>query len=132
VHSILIQEKLTVDREFAVRISYDGKLQMPVITYTAQGGRPILWVEKEHPDQVFKIPIEDVTKILDMRTLLKAAENLDTMTCQSSLAFLMKNLWQCFIERDCLHLEINPLIYSNNKFYAGHCFVMVDEDARFR
>ena len=45
VNALLIQEKLKVDREFAVRICYDRKNQRPIITYTANGGRPIRWVE---------------------------------------------------------------------------------------
>ena len=45
----------------------------------------------------------------------------------------MKNLWECFIQRDVVHLEINPLIYTpQNRFYAAHSFMMIDDHAKFR
>lgn len=53
-------------------------------------------IAKRYPDSVHRIFI-DIEKGLDLNMLLKVAGDLGIQEKQSSLVFLIKNLWECFI-----------------------------------
>lgn len=131
-NSVLIYEMLDVKKEFYISIDYDRQLQKPVITYSKQGGMSLKEIEKRYADTLYRIPI-DVQEGLSYSKLLEVADNLGVHEKQSSLVFLLKNLWECFVQRDALTVQINPLIFSkDDKFYAAHCFVRTDPDASYR
>jgi succinyl-CoA synthetase beta subunit len=90
---VLVQEQLDVEREFYVSIDYDRG--DPVITYSSHGGMSLENIEKRYPDSLHKIYV-DPLKCLDLKTLLKVANDLGIQDKQSSLVFLIKNLWECF------------------------------------
>jgi len=46
--------------------------------------------------------------------LLKVADDLGIKDKQSSLVFLIKNLYEAFVQRDGLRIEINPLIFGKD------------------
>lgn len=70
--------------------------QKPVITYSSRGGMNLMNIAKRYPDSVHRIFI-DIEKGLDLNMLLKVAGDLGIQEKQSSLVFLIKNLWECFI-----------------------------------
>jgi len=46
---------------------------------------------------------------------------------------IVKNLYQCFHERDCLNLTLNPLVLTtDDRLTPLHCSVEIDDDAVFR
>jgi len=46
---------------------------------------------------------------------------------------IVKNLYKCFLERDCLNLTLNPLVLTtDNRLTPLHCSVEIDDDAVFR
>jgi succinyl-CoA synthetase beta subunit len=46
---------------------------------------------------------------------------------------IVKNLYQCFLERDCLNLTLNPLVLTtDNRLTPLHCSVEIDDSAVFR
>jgi succinyl-CoA synthetase beta subunit len=63
----------------------------------------LVTIEKRYPDSIFKIFV-DIEKGLDLQILLKVATNLGVHEKQSSLVFLIKNMWECFIQRDALRV----------------------------
>lgn len=95
-NSVLVYEKINVAQEFYISIDYDRSLQKPVITYSPRGGMPLAAIAKRYPDSIYQIPI-DMQKGLDLNMLLEVADNLGIHEKQSSLVFLIKNLWECFI-----------------------------------
>lgn len=70
--------------------------QKPVITYSSRGGMNLMNIAKRYPDSFHRIFI-DIEKGLDLNMLLKVAGDLGIQEKQSSLVFLIKNLWECFI-----------------------------------
>ena len=53
--------------------------------------------------------------------------------CDSKLAFLIKNCYECFIQRDCELIEINPLVCTNeNHFRAANPSVIIDDHSLYR
>lgn len=105
---------------------------MPVITYSSRGGMTLPVIQSRYPETVHRINV-DIEKGLDLNILLQVADNLGIHEKQSSLVFLIKNMWECFIQRDALRVQINPLIFSKDKrFHAANCHIKVDPDASYR
>lgn len=113
-------------------IDYDRKEQCPLITYSSRGGMTLQRIEMMYPESIHKIYV-NVEEGLDLATLLNVANNLGIADQQSSLVFLIKNLYECFIQRDCLRVQINPLVLTKEQeFRAANCHVFIDPDANFR
>ena len=63
----------------------------------------------------------------------QAADNLGIPGNKSDLVFMMKNLYDCFIERDCDMIEINPLITTKDGvLMCADSKVSLDSNAAFR
>lgn len=89
-------------------------------------------VQKRYPDTIHEIYI-DVSEGLNLQSLLKVAGDLGVVQKQSNLIFLIKNMYEAFIQRDALRIEINPLIFARDqRFYAANCQIKIDPDAIFR
>jgi succinyl-CoA synthetase beta subunit len=75
----------------------------------------------------------DIHKDLKLNDLFPVANNLGIHEKQSTLAFFLKNLWECYKQKDAHRILINPLIYaSDNRFYVGNCQIKVDDCSIFR
>ena len=66
-------------------------------------------VAQKNPEKIFKICV-DVKKGLDIEDLLRAAKNLGLEEQKSEVAFMFKHIYDCFMEKDCDLVEINPLV----------------------
>jgi succinyl-CoA synthetase beta subunit len=129
---VYIVEKLAIDREFYLSITLDRKAGKPVFIYSQAGGMSIEDVAHDTPEKIFKIHV-DVQKGLDVDDLLKAAENLGVEEHKSQVVFLFKHLYDCFIERDCDLIEVNPLaLLKDGTIVAADSKVTVDDNAVFR
>ena len=46
---------------------------------------------------------------------------------------MLKNLYECFVQRDCSEIQINPLIYTpDRKFIATNTIIRLDPDSLYR
>ena len=68
-------------------------------------------VAHTNPEKIFKLKV-DKEKGLDVTELLKVADNLELEDHKSQIVFLLKHLYDCFIEKDCDMIEINPLVLT--------------------
>jgi len=60
---------------------------------------------------MFKIYI-NMKEGINIDDLIKAAKDLGIEDKKSQLVFLMKDIYDCFIEKDCDMIEINPLVVT--------------------
>lgn len=89
-------------------------------------------VAEKTPEKVHKLPV-DIRKGLNIDDLLKAASDLGLEEYRSQIVFLFKHLYDCFIERDCDLIEINPLaLLKDGSIVAADSKVTVDDNAVFR
>jgi succinyl-CoA synthetase beta subunit len=52
---------------------------------------------------------------------------------KSEIIFLLKHLYDCFIQRDAEIIEINPLVYTrDHNIDAAGTKVIIDDNALFR
>ena len=68
-----------------------------------------------------------------MTSLVKVANDLGIKKKESSLAFKLKNLYECFKQRDLLQLTVNPLMMTKSeKFVAANVSILMDPYATYR
>ena len=131
-NSVMVNEKLEIEREFYFSLDICRKHQQPVITYSPYGGHPLSIIERRYPESIHKVYV-DIQKDLKLNDLFAVADNLGIHEKQSTLAFFLKNLWECYKQKDAHRILINPLIYaSDHRFYAANCQIKVDENSIFR
>lgn len=111
--SVLVMENLEIEREFCLLISYDYESMSPVIVYSTKGGLSYDRIKKEYPETLKRIPV-DVEKKLDIETLHKVARDLGIPGQISNLVFLIKNLLECFLQRDAHLVAVNPLVLTKD------------------
>jgi len=103
-----------------------------VFIYSPEGGMSIEDVAHSNPEKIFKINI-DPRKGLEVKDLIKAAKDLGIEEQESQVVFLFKHLYDCFFERDCDMIEINPLVLTKDgRVVAADSKVTIDDNAGFR
>lgn len=89
-------------------------------------------VAHSNPEKIFKIYV-DITKELEIEPLLEAAKNLGLEEYKSQVVFMFKHLFDCFIEKDCDLIEINPLaLTKDGTVLAADSKITIDDNAIFR
>lgn len=89
-------------------------------------------VAASEPEKIHKIHV-DVDQGLDVDVLLEAAKNLGLEEYKSQVVFLFKHVFDCFMEKDCDLVEINPLVLTKDKrVVAADSKVTIDDNAVFR
>lgn len=129
---VYIVEKLSIDKELYLSITLDRQAGKPVFIYSRAGGMNIEDVAHNTPDEIFKMYI-DVQKDLDIDQLVQAAKDLDLEDYKSQVVFMFKHLYECFMEKDCDLIEINPLaLLSDGSLVAADSKITIDDNALFR
>lgn len=132
VNCVYIVQKISIDKEMYLSLTLDRAAGKPVFIYSPAGGMSIEDVAEEDPSKIFKLHV-DPFKGPDVEELNKAAEHLGIPGNKSEVTFLMKSLYDCFIEKDCDMIEINPLITTKEgKVVCADSKVTLDSNAAFR
>lgn len=62
-----------------------------------------------------------------MVSLVKVAKDLGIQKKESALAFMIKNIYECFKQRDLLSITVNPLMIDKKEnFTAGNVSIYMD------
>jgi succinyl-CoA synthetase beta subunit len=110
VEKILVEEKIPIEAEYYVALSYDTDLRSPIISYSESGGTGI------EDRGVQKFPINP----------LNIEENLPHILEKELLIKLIK----LFFEKDATLLEINPLIKTvDGAYMALDAKIKLDDSA---
>ena len=68
-----------------------------------------------------------------MDQLLDVAKNLEIDYQMSQLTFILKHMYDCFIERDIEILDINPLLMGmDQKLYVNAAKIKIDQYSIYR
>ena len=118
IDTLLIEEKLEIEKEYFLSILYDTWHRRPMILFSQSGGIEI----ESNDDKITKFYPAKVAK-------LTKQEALEITDNQDLADFLMKS-YQAFIDFDCSHLEINPIILTPaGALYAGDAKLTIDDGA---
>ena len=129
---VYIVEKLSIKKEYYLSLALDRKAGCPVFIYSPAGGMSIEEVARKNPEKIFKMPV-DIKKELDIEKLFDVANKLGLADNKSQITYLFRNLLDCFLDKDCDLIEINPLVLLNNgQICAADSKITIDDNAVFR
>lgn len=135
VEKILIEKKIKAfeEKEFYLAFILNREKECPMIMACAAGGMGIEELAKEAPEKIIKELIDPIVGLCPFQERKIAFKlGIDKAFHQSFLE-VIANLYGFFREKDCLLLEINPLIISEDgKFFALDAKIIFDDNALFR
>lgn len=126
-NKLLAEEILNIDREFYFSLIINRETAAIELLAHAKGG---VEIESQDTADFFRRDIvnEKFEALAD-----ELADYLDIADKTFLLQDIIENAYRCFIDNDCLLLEINPLILtSDGKLIAGDAKITVDDAAAFR
>ena len=126
--NVYITEEIDMHKELYVGIMLDRNKSCPVIVYGSWSDFPYTGNSgtnnemNHHNGQLQRNPkfLENFRKIyidiaqgLNVSMLSEVANELGIADKKSEIIFLLKHLYDCFIQRDAELIELNPLVYTS-------------------
>ncbi|XP_046853113.1 succinate--CoA ligase [ADP-forming] subunit beta, mitochondrial-like [Xenia sp. Carnegie-2017] len=132
-NKVLICERLYSRREYYFAITMERSFMGPVLVGSHQGGVDIEKVAAEHPEAIFKEPV-DIFKGLSLEQASKFARTMGfSESCVPAAADAMMKLYQIFIDKDALLIEINPMAEDSlGRVVCMDAKLNFDDNASFR
>jgi succinyl-CoA synthetase beta subunit len=130
---VLVLKKIKIIQEFYLSIVLDRKMKKTLVIFSSFGGMDIEEVSKKHPEKIAKLYVEELLGIQDfyINRLLPLMDNNREMF--SKLKKIVKALYSIYKKYDCLIVEINPLVLTNNRdLIALDGKMEIDNNASYR
>jgi len=135
VSKVMVAEAIDITRETYFCIVMDREHNGPVIVASPDGGVDIEEVAEKTPERIMKMPVDIHTGVTDAM-----AQELAVFLGFSKSSYLLsqcseqiKNLYQMFLDVDCLQLEVNPLAETpQGLIYTADAKLGFDDNAAFR
>ena len=133
VNTLLIEEMLKRDREFYIGLTIDRARACAVLFASTEGGMDIEQVAHETPEKLLS---DWVDPGVDLRPFqvsrLCYALGLDGRPMKQ-MAAIVTSMYRLLMEKDCSHVEINPLaLTGEGKLVALDAKINFDDNALFR
>ncbi|MCL6478472.1 MAG: ADP-forming succinate--CoA ligase subunit beta [Peptococcaceae bacterium] len=129
VESVLVEEKIRIDRELYLAITVDGSARKPVVIASASGGMDIEDVPEE---EIFKYHVDALIGLQPYAAREITRRLGLTGAPARELNRILPVLYNIFKEKDAELLEINPLVISGDRLIAADSKVTIDDEALFR
>lgn len=128
VERLLIEQKLTITREFFVGATYDAAARTAMLLTSAEGG-----IEVESVSHIGRIPFSSANAISDYVGREAAASLGIQGKPFLQLSGLVKQIGEAFTRFDALLLECNPVILDETgRWWVVDVHLEVDDDALYR
>jgi malate-CoA ligase subunit beta len=132
VQRVLVERASRVEREFYLSMIVDRVSQRIVVMASAQGGVEIEEVAALSPQAIHKEYVDPGVGLLDFQCR-KIATAIGLANRAAPFTRLLKRIYRLFREKDCLLLEINPFIESEDgDLLALDAKMTFDDNALFR
>ena len=127
VHTLLVEEKLTIDQELYLAVTVDYAARCPVMIASREGGVEIELTAAAHPERIYRVPVDILTGC-EAAGLARIATDLGGDT-----AAVLAELYGIFRDYDAELVEINPLVRTRaGTLAAADAVLNVDEGSLFR
>lgn len=133
VNKMLIEEGVSIDKEFYAGITLDRQTGRNVVMVSTEGGVEIEKVAEETPEKILKETIDPSIgfQAFQARSLAFGL-GLSGASFNSFISFITK-LVVAYHDLDCSLIEINPLVLTTDgEIIALDCKMTFDENAIFR
>jgi succinyl-CoA synthetase beta subunit len=133
VKSVLVEEKLSVERLFYLSVAIDRAARRFALLASASGGGDIEEIARTTPEKIVRYYIDPASGI-DEAIAFKAIENLAIKTQErEKIAAIIVALYRTALEYDAELVELNPLIQTpTGEFIAADARITLDDNALFR
>jgi succinyl-CoA synthetase beta subunit len=130
VTEVLIEERVSVDRELYLSIFLDRGTRLPKIIIIKEGG---MEVENVDPSMLMEWSLNPFIGMPDYIAREAALEIVLDSVPTSQLIEILQKAWRLFWEMDCELVEINPLVRTDDgRMLALDAKIVLDDDATFR
>ena len=132
VSRVLVERGARIEREFYVGLIVDRVSQRIVVIASAEGGVDIEEVAATNPDAIHKEFVDPGVGLLDFQCR-KIATAIGLGSRAGSFTRLLKRAYRLFRDKDCLLLEINPFIVTEDgEMIALDAKMQFDDNSLFR
>jgi succinyl-CoA synthetase beta subunit len=132
VGRVLVERAARIDREFYLGLVVDRVSQRIVVIASDQGGVDIEEVAAATPEAIHTEFVDPGVGLLDFQCR-KVATAIGLGARAASFTGLLKRIYRLFRDRDCLLLEINPFIVTEDgDMIALDAKMQFDDNALFR
>lgn len=129
VEYLLVEEKLTIEKEYYAAITYDYKMKTPLILVSSQGGVDIEEVPEELIIKKYLQPNNRLEPYQGREIAIQAGIKGKQI---NTFSLILVKMVDIFIDKDAELVEINPLVLSKERFIAADAKIIIDDDALFR
>jgi succinyl-CoA synthetase beta subunit/citryl-CoA synthetase large subunit len=130
---ILAEEKLDVDREFFMAITYDTIAKSPLAIFAREGGVDVETLAEREPEKVSKELYPFRSGLPQYRAREIISETGVSGRLLLGLGNILSRLADLFADYDATLAEINPLTLTRDgRLVALDCHLEIDDDALFR
>jgi len=131
VESLLVEEKLQIDKELYLAITIDSATKQPVLIASVCGGMDIEEVADEHIIKKY-IEVElGMQNFIASDVVRRLGIPLNGLHGKE-LVKIINCLYKLFIQKDAELVEINPLVISRDQVIAADSKVTIDDEALYR
>jgi succinyl-CoA synthetase beta subunit len=132
VSRVLVERATRIERELYIGFLVDRVSQKIVIIASAEGGVDIEEAAASQPEAIHKEYVDPGVGLLDFQCR-KIATAIGVTTRQAVFTRILKRIYRCFRDKDCLQLEINPLVVTDEgDLMAIDCKMSFDDNSLFR
>jgi len=126
VRFINLSEKVEIEKEFYLSITYDTVRKIPYILFCEEGGVDIEEVKMKDPGAIARVDLDPYLgpKEKDLRKFFLDNRELLTDTAL--------RLWDAFSRYDCRVVEVNPLALVGQKLLAVDAKIILDDSGLLR
>ena len=127
VEKVLVEEALEITHEYYISITIDRSKKRPVILFSEEGGVEIETLAKERPEALRRIYVDP-----SFTTLPDFVVRNVIGTAPKEIGAIVKKLFDVFIRKDAILVEINPLVATPKGIIAADGKVILDDNALAR
>ena len=127
VEKVLVEEALEITHEYYISITIDRSKKRPVILFSEEGGVEIETLAKERPEALRRIYVDP-----SFTTLPDFVVRNVIGTAPKEIGAIVKKLFEVFIKKDAILVEINPLVATPKGIIAADGKVILDDNALAR
>ena len=127
VEKVLVEEALEISHEYYISITIDRSKKRPVILFSEEGGVEIETLAKERPEALRRIYVDPSFTTLPDFVVRKVIG-----TAPKEIGAIVKKLFDVFIKKDAILVEINPLVATPKGIIAADGKVILDDNALAR
>lgn len=133
VYSVLVEEKVSIERELFAGALIDYKSKSPVIVASSKGGVDIESIALEHPHEIIMEKVDASLGLTDFRARRIAKSVGLQGKSMLSFANILKSIFMILKEYDATLVEVNPLaITTEGSFVAVDAKITLDDNAYYR